>query len=466
MNSTGRRSCIALYAEIFVLLWGCARALASDCPAEPINPQQVQTQLRELDQAAQAEMQEERFREAVQHFQRMVCLAPKNAQVFYNLGAAQAASGDFAAARISFTMSSQLEPQNALPMVMLVRVSFSLRDIEALKSELREIALRFPQDGELHGLLARYLTEKNQLDLALAESLRAQRSGGDNNGSKVELAILENSVGAYREAIANALALERQPDLPPETRAAAAGVAGLSYEGLAQREEAIVHLREAIRLDPARENSYLALAYLLEKAQKYGDAVAVLEQGRRNIPASKALLLPLGSNLVRAEKYAAAIDILREVVRQSPDETDAYLAMADAFRKSGSPDQEVQVLKDLAGRKPDYPEVHVLIVRAMLNFDQPEYAKALEELAQAEKATPSDADVFYLRGKIYLATNRNEEAAAALRRAIELRPMDSGPYYQLARLYQKLGQPELAKEAFDRLKRLEESAGPGRMEKR
>jgi tetratricopeptide (TPR) repeat protein len=243
-------------------------------------------------------------------------------------------------------------------------------------------------------------------------------------------------------------------------RASAAGVAGLSYEGLGQREEAIAHLREAISLDPSRENSYVALAFLLEKAQKYADAVAVLEQGRHNLPNSTAFLLPLGSNLVRAERYQEGVDVLRELLRQFPDETDAYLQIADAFRKTGKPEQEAQILTDLRLRKPDYPMIGVMIARAMLNGDPPDYGKVLDELAQAEKRTPADADIFYLRGKVYTQIKRDNEAVTALRRAIDLRPMEPGPYYQLARLYQKLGKPELAKEQFDRLKYLEQKSAP------
>ena len=156
-------------------------------------------------------------------------------------------------------------------------------------------------------------------------------------------------------------------------------------KGLGQREEAIVHLKEAIRLDPARRTRTWRLAL------PSGES-AEIRRGRDRSgarpaqrPNSKAFLLPLGCDLVQAGKYQAAIDILREVVRQSPGETDAYVQMAEAFRKTGSPDREVQILRELCRRKPDYPMVHVLIVRAMLNIDHPDYAKGLEELARQKK---------------------------------------------------------------------------------
>ena len=84
---------------------------------------------------------------------------------------------------------------------MLVRVNFSLKEPCCSKTVLREIALRFPKDGELHGLLARFLTEKNQSDLALSESLRSKHAGNAGSGSKAELAILENAVEAYQKRL-------------------------------------------------------------------------------------------------------------------------------------------------------------------------------------------------------------------------------------------------------------------------
>lgn len=426
-----------------------------DCAHPDLNPQERLSRFHDLDARAQTAMQQKRFTEAVDLYREATCLAPESPRGLYGLGVAQAASGDFLNARESLRKADHIQPTSPLPLAMEVRIDFSLNDVDALKADLREEAARFPRDAQLHALLARFLAEKKLVTLALAESLRAQQAGGADPDSKAQLAILENAVGAYEDAIRNADALEHRTELSLALRASAAGVAGLSYESIGQRDEAIHHLQEAIRLDPSRENSYLALADLFEQAQRYADAVAVLKQGRANVPASTAFLLPLGSDLIRTEQYQDGIDLLRELLRRSPDADQAYLSIADASRKMGNSAQEVQALRDLASRKPDYPMIHVLLARAMLNGSTVDYPKVLEELAQAEKLAPADPDVFYLRGKVYIATNKYKEAVAALNRSIELRPLESGPYYQLARLYQKLGKPGLAKEQFARLKYLE-----------
>lgn len=450
MNSTGARRFAAPLFKVAIVVATLAANGRAACPPATTSPQETLAKVEELDRTAQGEMQRQQYAQAIQHFREIVCLAPNSAREFYGLGAAEAASGDFLAARKSLQTADRLEPTNVLPLTMLVRVNVAMNDVDSLKAVLREAASRFPNDTELHASFARFLAGKDQLDLALAEALRA-RAGGSDAESIVGLAVLENSIGAYDDAIRNAAAVESQTRTPASLRASAAGVAGLSYESAGQPEQAIARLRHAIELDPSRETSYLALALTYSNANRLDDAVKVLQLGLEKVPSSTALLLPLGTNLVRAGQYQSGIDVLQRLLLQSPNETDAYFQIADASHKLGDFNREVQALKDLAGQKPDYPMIHVLIARAMLSVSPVNAPAVTNELDLAEKAAPADPDISYLRGKLDVAMNRYEDAIASFQRSIELRPMDSGTYYQLARVYQKLGNADLAKQTFERM---------------
>ena len=76
----------------------------------------------------------------------------------------------------------------------------------------------------------------------------------------MNLALLENQAGALGDAARLASSVEEQIGLPETVRASAAGIAGLSYESEGQGQEAIQHFKVAIRLDPAQERLYVALA--------------------------------------------------------------------------------------------------------------------------------------------------------------------------------------------------------------
>jgi tetratricopeptide (TPR) repeat protein len=455
MNSIGVSRCVA--ACVSLTLFTAALAVAADC-GDGLSVQDKLAKFKELDSQAEQAVKAHRSSEAIQLYQQAVCLAPDSPRGYYGLGVAQAEAGDFGGARDSFKTADRLQPTTAMPLIMQVRMNFSLHDIDALKANLLEVAARFPRDAQVHDTLARFLAERNLLVLALAESLRSQALGDRDPSSKVQLAVLENTVGAYDDAIRNALPVSKDEGLANGIRASAAGVAGLSYESLGQREPAVEYLKKAIQLDPAQENSHLALADLFEQSQRYSEAVDVLQTAKRNLPQATGVALPLGADLIRAERYQAGIDVLRELLRSSPEIPEAYISIADASHKLGNTAQEIDALQRLAQLKPDYPMIHVLIARALLNAEPADYRKALHELSLAEKTSPADPDVFYLRGKVYLSLGNYGDAAAALRHSIELRPSEPGPYYQLARAYQKLGKTDLAKQQFERLKYLESTA--------
>jgi tetratricopeptide (TPR) repeat protein len=439
---------------VILLLAGCLRA--ADCVPSRLGEQEKLARLKQLDAAAQDAFDHRQFSVAAQRYRDAVCLAPKSARAYYGLGIAEAANNSFPAARRALETAWSLLPENQVPLAMLVRVNVAMKDLEQVKATLRIAAERFPRDGELHSSLARFLAENQLVDLALAEGLRFEQTGAQDTGAAVALAVLENTVGAYDDAIRIASLVEEQPGVADPVKAAAAGVVGLSYENSGRREEAIHHMKLAIQLAPAHENSYVALAYVYEKAQRYKDAVDVLRQGRQQIPGSLELLLPLGSNLIWDHQYDAGIEILNELIGKRPQLIEAYVRLAEAYRLTNQPELEARTMQRLAAVKPDYPMVHVLAARAMMNVDPMNTAAVLSELSKAEKIAPGDADVFYLRGKAYETMNRYREAAAAYEHAIELRPLDPSAYYRLGMAYRNLGQIDRSRQIVERMQHLKQ----------
>lgn len=461
MNLIGARRFIAAFvrsrAAVLVAfgICACIYVRAIDC-GSGLTPQDRVARFKELDNKAEAAMGRHHPAEAVTTYKQAVCLFPNSARAYYGLGVAEAAAGRFPEAREALRTADRLQPTTAMPLVMQVRANYSLGDLESLKSNLRELALRFPKDSETHAAVARFLAEHSLFVLALAEALRSEPSAHDWN-AKVQLSILENTVGAYGDAIRNALAVERNHALPDAVRGTAAGIVGLSYESLRQGDQAREYLSEAIELDPSQENSYLALADLLEQEQKYSDAVTVLQQGCRYLPDSGVLLLALGTDMVRTENYEQGVKILRQVLQAAPDTSEAYISIADAERTAGNSAEEIEALRELERQHSDYPMIHVLLARAMLNQRPAAYDKILEELTLAAKAAPNDPEVYLLQGKVYVAMGRYQQAMSVLERSIGLRPSEPSAYYQLARVYQKLGKADLARQQFERVKYLEQN---------
>lgn len=442
------------------LLFAVARMAGAECTPSRLSEQETLEKFQQLDRAAQSAFDRGQFVEAARQYREATCLVPKSARAFYGLGIAEAAAGQFPSARVALESAYAILPDNVMPLAMLVRVDVAMKDIDRLKQVLTLAAARFANNADLHSSLARFLAENQLLDLALAESLRAEQTGASDPASAVALAVLENSVGAYGDAILQARSVEEHANTSEPIKAAAAGVAGLSLESLGEREEAIKHLKLAVELAPTQETSFLALALLYEKNHRYAEGIEVLEQGRKQMPNSLNLLVSLGNNLVWAEEYEAGIGVLKDVIAREPKAAEAYIRLAEAYRNTGRPELETQTLQQLAKLKPDYPMVGILVARAMLTQKEIDYSGVLRTLAQAEKTRPTDADIYYLRGKVYAQLARIPEAIAALRRAIELRPMDPAPYYQLGIAYRKAGQMELSRQTLNRMEYLKKTAQP------
>jgi len=428
------------------------RGLASDCPSLTLSPQDIRERFQELDRKAQVEFRRGELVKAANDFREAVCIAPESMRPYYALyGVATRAmaTGNYAQARRTLEEADRLRPDYALPLVMLVKLSLVSGEVDDLKKCLLALGQRFPADGRLHAELARDLIHQKQYDLALAEALRTEQSGNVDDTSIINLAVLENQIGAFDDAVRHAIAIKEQTTLPDRIRASGAAIAGLSYESLGQLEAAVQNLRQAIQLDPGQENPYIALARIYDRQHNTKAAIEILETGQTRIPASTSILLSLGASLVSAEQFPAAIQILTKEIQVSPDQLDAYPKLAEAYRNIDEPSLATAMLRKLAERKPDYPMLHIVIAQSMLDENPIDYPGALHELAQAEKTSPDDYDVYYLRGKVCTSIHEYQKAVAALQRAIELRPTESAAYYQLGLAYRKSGQLSLASKQFE-----------------
>jgi tetratricopeptide (TPR) repeat protein len=431
-----------------------ASACAIECPQNDQFSLDAQKRFQFLDRQAQIEFRHGDFAKAAQDFQSGACMLPERARSYYGLYAAAVAAivaGDFPRSREALTEADRLRPDYPVPLAMLVKVSLLSTDLASVRSFLRALAERFPDKNRLRADLAEDLLHANQHDLALAESLRLAQSGYDDPKFMLNLAVLENEVGAFRDSVRRALSIEERPAIAGNMTASAAGIAGLDYESLGLLEQAIPHLKLAIRLAPRQENTYLALARIHEALHKSEAALNVLQQGREQIPDSPRVQLALAKALISAGQYSSSAELLNGLIEKFPDQLEAYPKLAEAYRASGEAGRATEALRRLAARKPEFPMIHVVIAQSMLDEQSIDYPGVLRELDQAEKVSADDSAVYYLRGKAFIALHQYLQAIAALRRAIELQPTDSSAYYQLGLAYKKSGQTELANEQFDRV---------------
>ncbi len=429
---------------IIILL---ALAAAADCPPQQLNYQK-------LGQAAQQAFQRGDYAEAARNFRLALCIAPNNADVYHGLGLAEAAAGHFDLADKALAQADRLSPQKFAILLPRAQVQASAGNFEQSSRTLGEAERLAPAGSEativqLHGQLGGALLQKGQLDLALAQLLRATRGGLRDPSILLMLATLENNLGAYDDAIRDALSVNGAP----AQQATAVAVAGLAYKNQKKAEDAIRTLKRAIELGPG-EPAYLALAEIYQQSEQPAEAAKLLTQAADALPGSGAIAVSLGRSLIDAGDYQRAEAVLAAVTQKNPADVEARRWLAQAQSSAGKYKEATATLEQVAKWQPAYPMIDIMMAQSLLKWESPDYERALRYLDRAGQAAPTDPDVPYLRGKIYFSLGRYAEAIKPLQRAIELGPGVATPYYQLGQALQRLGRDAEAREQFDKFKYL------------
>jgi tetratricopeptide (TPR) repeat protein len=95
---------------------------------------------------------------------------------------------------------------------------------------------------------------------------------------------------------------------------------------------------------------------------------------------------------------------------------------------------------------------HIEMGKELLRKNDPK--RAVIEFRNALQATPKDPEVFYQLGLAYLASGDTQKGLAAIRKAIELDPKHSGARLRLAELMASTHNPDILKDAQQRLRAL------------
>lgn len=291
---------------------------------------------------------------------------------------------------------------------------------EAARRYLRAAARERPADAAWHARTGRLLFESQCYELAMSELLRARRLGENNAEFLLRLASVENILGAFGDAAADADAAAPLPPGSPAQRASAAALAGVAYRGAEQPDLAIARFRQALEFAPESENSAIMLAELLVEKGLSGDAAAVLEKFLARSPSAVEPWAQLGRLHLAAKNTARAIDCWTRVRRLNPE----------------------------------YPMADTMLAQAMSAQEAPDWQAVLKVLERARRKTPEDSDIFYLEGKALAQLKQYAGAARAFETAIRLRPLESSLYYQLGQVYQKLGRADLARKQFETMAHL------------
>lgn len=255
-------------------------------------------------------------------------------------------------------------------------------------------------------------------------------------------------------------AVEAYPKLALAWRARAAVRAASG-----KSDDAIADLRKAIELDPKDLSSLELCLELLVRAQKYDEAVVLVDNAMKEIPkAAPALQLERARLRVRQEKWDEALTDLNELVSKrpedllsrmvragvlteqkkydealadvrlvrkgAPDASQVAATEADLLRRLKRVDEAVKVMREFIDAHPEDLDARGTL--ALLFYRVKNYEDAEKELNRLSEAQPDSLPVLRMRASTYVMAGRQKEAIRDYRKLLATDAEDESALNNLA----------------------------------
>ncbi len=221
---------------------------------------------------------------------------------------------------------------------------------------------------------------------------------------------------------------------------------------------AIESLRQAAKLNPAREDNYLDFSSICGDYGNYPLALEGADIGLDHIPNSYRLLVQKGVVLENLGRLEEAEAVLRKAAQLQKDDSVALLSLAIVQTHAGQLHDAELTLTSALKDYPDNYYMHYHLGKVLLQLQEGNSAdtdlntKAEHEFEEAIRCNPSFADSYYQLSKLLLPESP-KRAEQNLARCLQLDPNHAPAEYSLARLYLSTGRRAAGQALIDRFER-------------
>ena len=387
-----------------------------------------------------------------------------------NLAINEIAQRDLPAATTHLTAALKLAPADPVVHGYLGRIAyarhehtvaaahFAKADVERdpeLASQAIDSALRVGQEARattlLRGLSPAALTIRQQFRVGLALAARSRfdeaipyfeavgRSRPDSYDAAFNLALCLVEAKRYPQAIVVLGAAVERGHKTAELE----NLLAEAYEGDNRTQEAIDALREATRLSPEHEDSYVDLAALCTKYEAFQLALDVIAVGLSHHAESDRLIFQRGVVYAMTNRFDLAEQDFQAAARLAPDKNLTHVARGITQMQAGDLDQAIAQLRARVRTSPKDATLQYLLGEALTRAGAAPGAGTFDEAKRALQASvrldatfvPARVDL----ARLLLKENRTAAAIEQLEAARTLDPTNQSAYSQLAVAYRRTG---------------------------
>jgi Flp pilus assembly protein TadD len=185
-------------------------------------------------------------------------------------------------------------------------------------------------------------------------------------------------------------------------------------------DDAVHHLRQALRIDPDLAMAHTNLALALEARGDREEAIEHLQQALRIDPDLATAHFNLGKVLDTAGRRDEAIDHFRKAVAIEPTFADVHNDLGIALAKAGRGDEAIDHFRQAVAADPKFFMAHCNLGIALLQQQRPD--EAIDHFQQAVDLDPKEAQPHGDLGRALFMVGRLRDARDATRRCLDLLP--------------------------------------------
>jgi tetratricopeptide (TPR) repeat protein len=241
----------------------------------------------------------------------------------------------------------------------------------------------------------------------------------------------DDSIAAYRKAVA------AKPDVFESNLNLGLQLAKTGQAEAEQFLRAATQLKPTDHVAEGQERAWLSLAHVLETT-KPDEAIAAYHQAAIVQPKDAEPHLAAGLLLEKQNRFADAVEEYKQALALDPS-SDALTGLANVYMRGRRFPEAEEYLRKLAAAHPDNEAAHIQLGRVLAAEGKTD--AAIAELEAGAKLALGDVSVRRDLADLYAAAGKSEQAEAAYRALIAAHPND-------ADLHRGLGESLLREQKF------------------
>ena len=217
-------------------------------------------------------------------------------------------------------------------------------------------------------------------------------------------------------------------------------------------QDAVEHLREAIRINPSFVEAHTDLGLALAKQGKLDEAAKSSSEALRLKSDFAAAHSNMGFIRFKQDRSAEAIEHFSKALEADPQLLDAWINIGSALSAQGRIDEAIESYREALRLAPDHAGTHYNLGVHLLK--KGEEGEAIDHFSVALAVNPNFAAAHAYMGFIRSEQGRLEEAIEHFSKALELDPSNVGTRRNLGLLLQARGRTDEAIELLREALRL------------